>query len=55
LLLFFARGRIGCERRAYCLRAIGGSKEQYDRAQAIFQSDPGANIAAARMMAAMSK
>jgi hypothetical protein len=35
--------------------AIGGSKEQYDKAQAIFQSDPGANIAAARMMAAMSK
>jgi hypothetical protein len=45
--------------KRYCLNplmvAIGGSKEQYDKAQAIFQSDPGANIAAARMMAAMSK
>jgi hypothetical protein len=43
--------------KRYCLNPliapIGGSKEQYDRAQAIFQSDPGANIAAARMMAAI--
>jgi hypothetical protein len=45
--------------KRYCLHpwmvAIGGSKEQYDKACAIFQSDPGANIAAARMMAAMAK
>jgi hypothetical protein len=37
------------------MMAIGGSKEQYARAQAIFQSDPGADIAAARMMAAIAK
>jgi hypothetical protein len=45
--------------KRYCLNplmvAVGGSKTQYDKAQAIFQSDPSANIAAARMMAAMSK